>query len=167
MKKGNSAYTEGIECMGHSNWTICSLLSQFCSEIFPTFYFHSGGAHFLITLESLKLEKGIHTKLNNTNRQILASEGSVYVPLSPPRKETVAFRSSPIPVLPPFLRPPSAHCPPPFLLLSFFPSFSAIQLSSTAFLAHNGPLKEESCGGGGGHRADLSPLYRVYRKKGC
>ena len=25
-------------CLWHSNWTICSLLSQFCSEIFPPFY---------------------------------------------------------------------------------------------------------------------------------
>ena len=29
--------TEGFQCLGHSNWTICSPLSQFCSENFPTF----------------------------------------------------------------------------------------------------------------------------------
>ena len=29
--------TEGFQCLGHSNWTICSLLSPFCSEIFQTF----------------------------------------------------------------------------------------------------------------------------------
>ena len=31
----------GAQCLWHSNWTICSLLSQFCSEIFPTFDFHT------------------------------------------------------------------------------------------------------------------------------
>ena len=34
--------TQGFKCLGRSNWTICSLLSQFCSEIFPTFDFHTG-----------------------------------------------------------------------------------------------------------------------------
>ena len=29
--------TEGFGCLGHSNWTICSLLSHFCSHNFPTF----------------------------------------------------------------------------------------------------------------------------------
>ena len=29
--------TEGFQCLGHSNWTICSPFSQFCSEIFPSF----------------------------------------------------------------------------------------------------------------------------------
>ena len=42
---------EGFQCMGHSNWTFCSRLSWFCSQMFPTFYFHTG-SHFLL------LEKG-------------------------------------------------------------------------------------------------------------
>ena len=29
--------TEGFGCLGHSNWTICTLLSHFCSPNFPTF----------------------------------------------------------------------------------------------------------------------------------
>ena len=29
--------TEGCQCLGHSNWTICIPLSHFCSENFPTF----------------------------------------------------------------------------------------------------------------------------------
>ena len=29
--------TEVFECLGHSNWTICSTLSPFCSKIFQTF----------------------------------------------------------------------------------------------------------------------------------
>ena len=33
----NLSKTEGFECLGHSIWTICSLLSQFCSPNFPTF----------------------------------------------------------------------------------------------------------------------------------
>ena len=27
----------GFQCLGHSNWTICSLLSHFCFTNFPTF----------------------------------------------------------------------------------------------------------------------------------
>ena len=33
----NMDETEGFQCLGHSKWTNCSPLSQFCSEIFPTF----------------------------------------------------------------------------------------------------------------------------------
>ena len=29
--------TEGFQCLGHSNWTICSPLSHFCPEKFPSF----------------------------------------------------------------------------------------------------------------------------------
>ena len=29
--------TERFQCLGNSNWTICSLLSQFCSQYFQTF----------------------------------------------------------------------------------------------------------------------------------
>ena len=38
----NKDETEGLQCLGHSNWTNCSPLSQFCSEIFTTFHFHTG-----------------------------------------------------------------------------------------------------------------------------
>ena len=41
----NMDETEGFECLGHSNWTICSPLSHFCSEIFPTFSLSYWGAH--------------------------------------------------------------------------------------------------------------------------
>ena len=37
--------TEGIQCLGPSNWTICSPLSPFCSEIFPTFSLSYWGAN--------------------------------------------------------------------------------------------------------------------------
>ena len=37
--------TDGFQCLGHSNWTICSPLSPFCSEIFPTFSLSYWGAH--------------------------------------------------------------------------------------------------------------------------
>ena len=43
-----------------SNWTLCSPLSQFCSEVFPTFDFHTGEGQFLITpgkLDSLNLSE--------------------------------------------------------------------------------------------------------------
>ena len=37
--------TEGFQCLGHSNWTICSPLSPFCSEIFQTFSLSYWGAN--------------------------------------------------------------------------------------------------------------------------
>ena len=40
MRKGYSPEmdeTQGFQYLGHSNWAICSPLSQFCSENFPTF----------------------------------------------------------------------------------------------------------------------------------
>ena len=33
----NQSVTKVFQCLGHSNWTICSLLSQFCSDICPIF----------------------------------------------------------------------------------------------------------------------------------
>ena len=44
--------TEGFQCMEHSKWTICSLLSQFCHEIFPTLDFHARECQFLVTPEA-------------------------------------------------------------------------------------------------------------------
>ena len=40
----NMDKTEGFQCLGHSNWTTCSPLSHFCSEIFPTFSLSYWGA---------------------------------------------------------------------------------------------------------------------------
>ena len=37
--------TEGFQCLGHSNWTMCSPLSPFCSEIFSTFSLSYWGAN--------------------------------------------------------------------------------------------------------------------------
>ena len=35
--KGEFSQHEWIGCLGHSSWTMCSPLSQFCSPNFPTF----------------------------------------------------------------------------------------------------------------------------------
>ena len=40
--------TQGFECLGYSNWTIYSLLSQFCSLTFPTSTSLYWGAQFLL-----------------------------------------------------------------------------------------------------------------------
>ena len=43
MGKGNPPSideTEGFQCLGHSNWTICSPLSLFCSENFQLFHLY-------------------------------------------------------------------------------------------------------------------------------
>ena len=37
--------TEGLQCLGHSNWAICILLSHFCSDKFSTFALSYWGAH--------------------------------------------------------------------------------------------------------------------------
>ena len=37
--------TEGFPCLGTSNWTICSPLSNFCFGIFPIFSLSYWGAH--------------------------------------------------------------------------------------------------------------------------
>ena len=57
----NLSETQGFECLGHSNWTICSLLSQFCSLNFPTSTSLYWGAQFLLPQreESWKWENGI------------------------------------------------------------------------------------------------------------
>ena len=44
--------TQGFLYLGHSNWTICSLLSWFCLQIFPSSWSLYWGVQFLITPES-------------------------------------------------------------------------------------------------------------------
>ena len=48
--------TQGLLYFGHSNWTICSLLSWFCSKTFPTFWALYWGLQFLNTLEGGRKE---------------------------------------------------------------------------------------------------------------
>ena len=52
---------EGFECLGYSNWTICSLLSHFCPDEFPTFSLLYWGAHSLLPPEGQYWEKRILT----------------------------------------------------------------------------------------------------------
>ena len=61
--------TEGFQCLIHSNWTICSLLSPFCSQIFPSISPSYWGA-ILFTPEGQLSEKGIlpTPKLDETDR---------------------------------------------------------------------------------------------------
>ena len=48
--------TQGFQCLGHSNWTICSPSSQFCSGIFPIFDFHAPEPISFIPQENEKIE---------------------------------------------------------------------------------------------------------------
>merc|ERR1711978_173272 len=50
--------TGGFQCLGHSNWIICSPLSHFCSNIFSLFHLHTGRP-ILITPEGQLSEMGI------------------------------------------------------------------------------------------------------------
>ena len=45
LATSNLDETEGFQCLGHSNWTTCSPLSPFCSEMFPTFSLSYWGAN--------------------------------------------------------------------------------------------------------------------------
>ena len=55
-KSPNLSEPQGTQYLGHSNWTICSPLSQFCPEIFPTFDFHTGEANSFIPQENEKMD---------------------------------------------------------------------------------------------------------------
>ena len=55
MGKGNSSKvneTQGFLTLGHSNWTICSLLNCFCTNQIPPFH----NKPFLITPEEGRME---------------------------------------------------------------------------------------------------------------
>ena len=57
--KGNSLKvneTKVFPTLGHSNWTIFSLFTGFCSKKFPPFYPASHNKHFLITQEMRRKE---------------------------------------------------------------------------------------------------------------
>ena len=52
--------SEGFHYSGNSNLTICCSLSQFCSEIFPTFDFYTRECQFLITPGAENEKKAKH-----------------------------------------------------------------------------------------------------------
>ena len=59
MRKWNSPNQSdavGIRCLGHSNWTLCSPLSQFCSGSFPFFHFYAPEPISFIPQENEKME---------------------------------------------------------------------------------------------------------------
>ena len=45
LPTSNIGYSGGFQCLGPSNWIICSPLSPFCSEQFSTFSLSYWGAH--------------------------------------------------------------------------------------------------------------------------
>ena len=73
-RKGNSPKLDekqGFECLGHSNWAICRLVSWFCPQFFPPFYTASHNkpnVPILITPERewQKTRKGNSPKLDET-----------------------------------------------------------------------------------------------------
>ena len=56
----------GFQCLGNSNWTLCSLLSWFCHNNFPTSSSLYWGSHFLLHPKELKIKQGIHPKMDET-----------------------------------------------------------------------------------------------------
>ena len=59
MRKWDSPNLSGIQSfghLGHSNWIICSPLSQICSEIFTTFDFYAPEPFSFIPQENEKME---------------------------------------------------------------------------------------------------------------
>ena len=78
--------TEGFQCLGRSNWTICSPLRPSCPEIIPTFHLHTGEP-ILITLEGQWWEMGILTATEMDEIDYFQCLGrsnwTVWSPLSP------------------------------------------------------------------------------------
>ena len=74
MRKGNSPKlddTQGFQCLVHSNWTICSLLSWFCPQFFPPLYrvsYNKPNVQIIIKPERgrQKRRKGNSPKLDET-----------------------------------------------------------------------------------------------------
>ena len=61
MGKGNSwkvNETKGFQYLGHSNWTVCHLISWFCPKTFPPFYPASHNKPLLITPKRGRRENG-------------------------------------------------------------------------------------------------------------
>ena len=69
MRKGNSRkmdVTQWFWYLGHSNWTICSLLSQFCSKQFTILKLLYWGSHFLLPQRAENEEKVLAQKKDET-----------------------------------------------------------------------------------------------------
>ena len=56
-----------FQYLGHSNRTICSLLSWFCPKNFPSSWSLYWGSHFLLT-QSVEMRKRINPKMDETQR---------------------------------------------------------------------------------------------------
>ena len=69
--------TEGFECLGHSNWVICSRLSPFCSEMFQTFSPSYWGGQFLLP-QRANMEKREFPQLQNWMRQWVLSAWGIH-----------------------------------------------------------------------------------------
>ena len=79
MGKGNSSKvdeTNEFLTLGHSNWTICSLLNWFCPKNFPHFYPASHNKPFLYTAEGRKEGAGAE----NRKSELFKSEWDTGVP---------------------------------------------------------------------------------------
>ena len=63
--------THGFLTLGHSNWSICSLLNWFCPKKIPPFYPASHNKPFLITAERERRKKGALGHSNWTTCSLL------------------------------------------------------------------------------------------------
>ena len=59
-------------CLGHSNWTICSPLSQFCSDNFPNFRLLSWGANSYYPRRPI-MRNGIHLTIESFSNSAFAT----------------------------------------------------------------------------------------------
>ena len=67
----NLCEAQVFQCLGHSNWTICSLLSQFCSSNFSLSYW----GLILITPEIVRLKMGKWNAPNMCEAQVFQCMG--------------------------------------------------------------------------------------------
>ena len=92
MRKGippKMSETQGFQYPGHSNWTICSLLSWFCPKMFPSICLSYWGVQLYITPErgagnekrdSSNSEKDTGQYLGHSNRTVCIACGADFVP---------------------------------------------------------------------------------------
>ena len=69
--------TEGFQCLGPSNWSICILLSHFCSDNFPTFSPSYWGGQFLLP-QRANMQKREFPQLQNWMRQWVLSAWGIH-----------------------------------------------------------------------------------------
>ena len=74
--------TRGFQCLGHSNWTICSPLSPFCSKKVSTFFTFILGGQFLLPKWPNNGKREFSQPQNWMRQRVFGAWGIQTVPLA-------------------------------------------------------------------------------------